>query len=69
MSERFISFKEAVKRTSLSRSALIRRMKEGTFPKTVPIGERRVAFVESEVNSWIASRLDARNLEVFDGSS
>lgn len=33
---------------------------EGRFPSAVPLGDRRVAFVKSEVNEWIAARIAAR---------
>jgi prophage regulatory protein len=33
---------------------------EGRFPAAVPLGERRVAFVKSEVNDWITARIAAR---------
>lgn len=33
---------------------------EGRFPSAVPLGDRRVAFVRSEVNQWISARIAAR---------
>lgn len=33
---------------------------EGRFPSAVPLGDRRVAFVKSEVTEWIAARIAAR---------
>jgi prophage regulatory protein len=33
---------------------------EGRFPAAVPLGDRRVAFVKSEVQNWIAARIAAR---------
>lgn len=33
---------------------------EGRFPQCVPLGDRRVAFVKSEVSEWIAARIAAR---------
>lgn len=33
---------------------------EGRFPSAVPLGDRRVAFVKSEVTEWICARIAAR---------
>lgn len=49
---------EAVREiTGLSRSAIYA---DHTFPQQVKIGERAVAWVESEVIEWVNSRIDAR---------
>jgi prophage regulatory protein len=41
---------------ALSRSELYRRMGLGEFPKPVAIGARAVAWRQSEIDEWIASR-------------
>jgi prophage regulatory protein len=46
-------------RTGLSRSALYESIKQGRFPRPVPIGARAVAWSASEVDEWIAGRLRA----------
>ena len=60
MSTRLISMAAVLDLTSLSRTSLYRMIAAGTFPKSVPIGTSRVAFLESEVESWIADRIEAR---------
>ena len=60
MPERFISFAEVLDRTGFSRTHLYRKINEGSFPKPVPLGPQKVAFLESEIEEWIASRLRAR---------
>jgi prophage regulatory protein len=57
---RLISLNEACHLTSLSRTAINRYRAEGRFPKAVPIGERRFAFLRSEVEGWIAARVAER---------
>jgi len=32
-------------------------MQEGLFPSSVPLGSMSVAWVESEIQEWIAARL------------
>ena len=44
-------------RTGLSRSTLYQYMKDGYFPKTVPLGPRAVGWLESDVSDWIATRV------------
>ena len=46
-------------RTGLSRSTLYAYMREGRFPQPVAISERCVAWVEGEVDAWIAQRIAA----------
>ncbi len=32
-------------------------MQQGTFPKAVNISERRVAWIESDIDQWISERI------------
>jgi prophage regulatory protein len=49
---------EAVKaRTCLSRSTIYAYMRDGRFPQPVSISERCVAWIESEIDAWIADRI------------
>ena len=47
-------------RTGLSRSTLYQYIKNGAFPRSVPLGPRAVGWVESEVSEWIATRISIR---------
>jgi prophage regulatory protein len=62
---RFLKLKEVMEKTALSRSAIYRKMDkknlkmdEKIFPKPVNLGDRAVAWVESEVNEWMEWCLD-----------
>lgn len=46
-------------KTSRSRSAIYLAIKQGTFPKPIRIGARRIAFLEDEIDAWIASKIAA----------
>ncbi len=46
-------------RTGLSRSTIYLRVSEGRFPKPVSLGGRAVGWVETEVNDWLAARIEA----------
>ena len=47
---------EVMRRTAMSRSSVYLAMKKGTFPKPVRIGERAVAWRESDLQHWIDER-------------
>ncbi len=57
---RFLKLKEVMQKTALSRSAIYRKMDEGRFPKPVSLGDRAVAWIESEVEEWMEAILLAR---------
>ncbi|MFG6565945.1 helix-turn-helix transcriptional regulator [Sulfitobacter sp. 1A13421] len=47
--------------TGLSRSSLYSMMATGDFPRPVRVGKRAVAWPESTVAAWLASRPRADN--------
>lgn len=49
--------KQVETRTGLSRSTIYQYIKDGIFPKPVPLGPRAVGWLESEVSEWIAGRV------------
>ena len=53
---RMLRAKEVLVRTQLSRSTIWRLERAGVFPARRQISCGRVAWVESEVNAWLASR-------------
>ncbi|EPE4789088.1 AlpA family transcriptional regulator [Shewanella sp. KCT] len=64
---RFLRLKEVMSLTGLGRSTIYKFMADKTdFPKSVPLGGRAVAWVESEIEEWMESRLSMRdNAESF----
>lgn len=58
---RIIRLKEVIDCTGLGRSTIYKYISEGSFPKSVPLGDRAVGWVESEVTSWVMSRIEARD--------
>lgn len=53
----FIRLSEVQLRTGYSKAWIYRLIKESRFPKSVKIGSRAIAFIESEVNDWIEQRI------------
>jgi prophage regulatory protein len=51
--------KQVELRTGLARSTIYQYIKDGVFPKPVPLGPRAVGWVESEVSAWITERIKA----------
>lgn len=51
-------------RVGLSRSCLYKKIALGEFPKPIRLGARAVAWVECEVEGWLADRIKAsRNVQ------
>ncbi len=60
---RLIRFREVLTMTGLSRSSLYRFIEENQFPTQVQLGGRAVAWVEGEVQEWIAQRITNRRMD------
>lgn len=52
-----IRIREVQRRTGYSKAWIYRLLKENRFPKSVKIGSRAIAFVESEIDEWINQRI------------
>ncbi|MBE8563791.1 AlpA family transcriptional regulator [Vibrio sp. OPT20] len=57
---RFLRLKEVIALTGLGRSTIYKFMDEEVFPKTIPLGGRAVAWLESEIEEWMEQRLAIR---------
>ncbi|AOR64255.1 helix-turn-helix transcriptional regulator [Pectobacterium wasabiae] len=55
--KRLIRLKEVIDKTGYCRAWIYRLIKNNSFPAPVKIGERSIAFVESEVDQWIDSKI------------
>lgn len=53
--DRIIRMKTVLHRTGISRSTLYRKMAEGSFPRSVKLGEHSAGWRESSINRWIAN--------------
>jgi len=58
---RLIRLASVISATGLPRSTLYKMMKCEKFPKNVMIGERSVAWVESEIEDWIKENIKRRS--------
>jgi prophage regulatory protein len=62
----FLTLAQVGARVALSKSEIYKRIRHGTFPKQVPMGDGdegfgRVSWLESEISAWIAARVKARD--------
>lgn len=65
---RLIRRKEVQTKTGMGASSIYAEMAKGNFPKPVQISERRVAWLESEINVWISERIASRtSIEKMEG--
>jgi prophage regulatory protein len=56
---RFLRLPEVMHRTGLSRSTLYAMAQAGTFPRPRKITAGASAWIESDVDAWMASRMAA----------
>lgn len=57
---RLLRLPEVIDRTGLSKASIYRYVQLGKFPAPVIVGERAAAWVQSEIDTWIAARIIAR---------
>lgn len=54
---RFLRLSDVKLTTGLSRSHIYQLAAKGEFPKPIKLGEKASAWIESEVQAWMASRI------------
>lgn len=65
-----IKIKSVSEQIGLARASIYLRLDKSskyfdpTFPKAVKIGQRSVAWVQEEIDSWVESRISERNQQV-----
>lgn len=59
---KLIRIHKVCEKTGRHRSSIYRALTDDpSFPKPVKFGARSIAFVESEIDQWIADRMAARD--------
>ncbi|MNG72712.1 Prophage CP4-57 regulatory protein (AlpA) [compost metagenome] len=59
--ERFIRLPEVLYTTGLSRSTVYEMMTRKQFPAQISLGGKTVAWLESEIENWMAERIANRH--------
>lgn len=57
MSKSIQRFPTVKSRTGLGRSTIYLKIAEGTFPAPVKLGVRAVGWLESDIDSWLTTRI------------
>jgi prophage regulatory protein len=60
MVQNILRLREVQSATGLARSSIYAGMSAGTFPKSIPLSEKAVGWLESEIEQWQESRIAAR---------
>ncbi|CCW31793.1 Prophage CP4-57 regulatory protein [Xenorhabdus nematophila F1] len=55
--ENLIRLPEVQRRTGYSKAWIYKLISDGEFPKQIKLGSRSIAFIESEIDNWIAQRI------------
>lgn len=59
--DRFLRIHQVINMSGLARATIYQRMKLGQFPAQVRLGPKSVAWLASEINNWMQSRIAASN--------
>jgi len=51
--DRLVRFPEVIHRTGRSRASIYRDMAQGKFPAAMKIGERAIAWRDSDLTAWL----------------
>jgi prophage regulatory protein len=53
-------------KTGKGHSSIYEDMREGTFPRPVPLGGNAVGWIEEEIDEWIRGRIEQREAAARD---
>lgn len=60
LSHRLLRLAQVMDKTGLKRSQIYAYMKTGDFPQSIKIGPSSVAWLESEIEEWINTKINNR---------
>ncbi len=52
---------DVIEKTGLSRSSIYKYVSLGKFPKPVHLGERTIAWIDSEIEDWLSAKINQRD--------
>ena len=62
-SPRILRLTEVLQRTGFRKTKIYEMQADGTFPRSIKIGERAVGWIEKEVNDWVDYQIQAGRAE------
>lgn len=60
MRKRLLRLPDVIKKTGFKKSWIYQLISEGKFPRQIKLGDRSVAWLESEIDEWIDKRIQQR---------
>ena len=63
MSDSILRLPSVMARVGLSRSSIYLKVSQGTFPAPIKLGERASGWLTTEVDAWVAHRIEARRAD------
>ena len=57
--QRFLKLSEVINKCTKSRSTIYSEIKAGKFPAPISIGARSVAWLSSDIETWMEARVKA----------
>lgn len=55
--ERFLRLPQVENKIGYKKSWIYQAIKDGRFPEPIKIGEKAIAFIESEIDEWMKARI------------
>ncbi|TAM48815.1 MAG: AlpA family transcriptional regulator [Paraburkholderia sp.] len=62
-----IGIKQVAEKVNLGQSTIYRMISKGAFPKPFALGENRTAWIESDIDDWLADKAGKPRPAVSDG--
>ncbi len=62
MPPRILRLPEVMSRVGLRRASIYQHIAAGSFPQQIALGVRSVGWLESEIDTWLAVRINARQV-------
>lgn len=62
---RILRLPEVINRVGLKRASIYAAITRGSFPKQITLGDRAVGWIEQEIDTWLAERIQkTRNFNI-----
>ena len=63
MKTTLLTLKAVIQRTGLSKSTIYSKINAGIFPTNIKVGERRMAFISTEIDAYINALIKQQSSE------
>ncbi|TWX65946.1 AlpA family phage regulatory protein [Colwellia demingiae] len=67
MAHKMLRLPSVIELTGLSRSSIYLRMKNNVFPQSISLGDRAIAWLESDIEQWIEEKVSLAKSDQVKG--